>query len=304
MLRRDFLWTAAGAAVTASAQQNAPRRTQPPAGVAVERDLRYASTPQKDLLLDLYRPERPAADKLPLVVWIHGGGWRNGSKDNAGLAAPLAAEGYVVASISYRLSGDAIFPAQIHDCKAALRWLRAHAGDYGIDPRRAGVWGASAGGHLAALLGTSGGVRELEGDVGGNLRYSSNVQAVCNFFGPTDLLQMDAHSISDRIVHDAPDSPESRLIGGPIQEHPEQAAKANPIRYVTPDDPPFLIVHGDKDPLVPFHQSELLYAALEQAGVPATLHRVVDGEHGQGGEFGSDALWRMVAAFFELRLGI
>ncbi|MBI1355214.1 MAG: alpha/beta hydrolase fold domain-containing protein [Acidobacteria bacterium] len=303
MLRRQFLWAAAASATAASAQQ-APSRPPLPAGVRLEPDLVYASTPQKELRLDLYRPEQPPAERLPLVVWIHGGGWRNGSKEQARLAVPLVPQGYVVASINYRLSGDATFPAQIHDCKGALRWLRAHADEYGIDPRRVGVWGSSAGGHLVALLGTSGGVRELEGDVGGNLRFSSAVQAVCDFYGPTDLLQMDAHSISKRIVHDAPQSPESLLIGGPIQDHPDKVARLNPISYVTPDDPPFLIVHGDKDPLVPFHQSELLEAALEKAGVPVSLYKVVGGEHGRGGEFGSEKLWRMAADFFELRLGI
>lgn len=297
MLRRQFLFTAAASAAVASAQDN----TQ----VVADRDVVYATTPETDLLLDVYRPARPKAEKLPLIVWIHGGGWRNGSKGDGKQVLPFVDSGeYVGASINYRLSGEAIFPAQIHDCKAALRWLRANAFRYGIDTRRVGVWGSSAGGHLAALLGTSGGVRELEGDVGGNLRFSSNVQAVCDFFGPTDLLQMDAHSISDRLIHDAPDSPEGLLIGGPIQQHPDKVAKVNPITYVTPDDPPFLIVHGDQDPLVPYHQSELLHAALDKAGVPTSLHKVVGGEHGRGGEFGSSGLFQKVADFFELRLGV
>lgn len=297
ILRREFLLTAAATAAAASAQQSAK--------VIAHRDVVYAKTPEKDLLLDVYRPTNPKAEKLPLIVWIHGGAWRNGSKGDGHQVMPFVESGeYVGASINYRLSSEAIFPAQIHDCKAALRWLRAHAFRYGIDPRRVGVWGSSAGGHLVALLGTSGGVRGLEGDVGGNLRYSSNVQAVCDFFGPTDLLQMDAHSISDRMKHDAPDSPESQLIGGPIQQHPDQVARVNPITYVTPDDPPFLIVHGDKDPLVPYHQSELLHAALDAAGVPTSLYKVVGGEHGKGGEFGSDELLQRVADFFELRLSL
>ncbi len=297
MRRREFLLAAAASAAVAPAQSGAK--------VIADRDRVYAETPRKKLLLDVYRPAKPKSDSLPLLVWIHGGAWRKGSKGDGKQVTPFVESGdYVGASINYRLSQEAIFPAQIHDCKAALRWLRAHADEYGFDPRRVGVWGSSAGGHLAALLGTSGGVRELEGDVGGNLRFSSRVQAVCDFFGPTDLLRMDAHSISDRMIHNAPDSPESQLIGGPIQDHPDQAAKANPINYITPDDPPFLIVHGDRDPLVPFNQSELLHAALDHAGVPSTLHKVVGGEHGNGGEFGSDALHQRVAAFFELRLGI
>jgi len=297
MLRREFFLTAAASAAAVSAQE-AP-------AIVAERDIPYAKVSGNDLLLDVYRPARPKAEKLPLLVWIHGGAWRNGSKQDGRQVAPFVLTGeYVGASINYRLSGEATFPAQIHDCKAAIRWLRAHAEEFGVDDRRVGVWGSSAGGHLAALLGTSGGAPELEGDVGGNLAYSSRVQAVCDFFGPTDFLQMDAHSTNHKLIHDAADSPESQLIGGPIQKNPEKVARANPITYVTPDDPPFLIVHGDQDPLVPYNQSELLHAALDQAGVPTELHKVVRGGHGRGGEFGSPELQQRVANFFELRLGI
>ncbi len=272
----------------------------PPPGVDVAKDLVYASTPEKELRLDIYRAKSAGKKSLPLVVWIHGGGWRNGSKATPRLAVGLAQRGYVVASIDYRLSGDAVFPAQIHDSKAAIRWLRAHAAAYGIAAGHVGVWGSSAGGHLVALLGTSGGVAELEGEVGReHLNMSSRVQAVADYFGPTDLLQMDAHSISGRLIHDAPQSPESRLIGAPIQDRPDLVARANPITYVTPDDPPFLIVHGDRDPLVPHHQSEILLSALQEAGVQATLHTVEGGEHGRGGEFGSPQLFERVASFFD-----
>ncbi len=276
-------------------------RAQPaiPPSPIVSEDIEYAATPERKLTLDVYRSKRPRAAQLPLVVWIHGGGWLNGSKDNPRQVLGLIERGYVVASINYRLSGDAIFPAQIHDCKAAIRWLRAHAGEYGIDPRRVGVAGSSAGGHLVALLGTSGGVKDLEGTVGGNLDQSSRVQAVADLFGPTDFVQMDAHSISERIVHDSPGSPESLLIGAPIQENKDKVARANPITYVTPDDPPFLIIHGDKDPLVPFNQSELLLAALRMAGVKSSLHKVVGGMHGQGGEFGTKPLFERIAKFFD-----
>src|SRR5260221_4919549 len=152
-------------------------------------------------------------------------------------------QGYAVASLNYRLSGEALFPAQIEDCKAAVRWLRAHAKEYSLDPEHFGAWGSSAGGHLVALLGPSGDVKEFE--KGPHLDQSSRVQAVCDYFGPTDFLQMDAHAIPDaRLKHDLPNSPESRLIGGPIQENKDKVAKVNPITYVTPDDPPVLIVHG------------------------------------------------------------
>ena len=137
---------------------------------------------------------------------------------------PLVAKGYAVASINYRLSQHAVFPAQIEDCKAAIRWLRANAAKYHLDPDHIGVWGASAGGHLVALLGTTGGVKELEGN-GGNLDQSSRVQCVVDWFGPTDLTTMGGE-------HDKPDSPVARLIGGPVQENKEKARKASPLTYV------------------------------------------------------------------------
>jgi acetyl esterase/lipase len=200
-----------------------------------------------------------------------------GSK-NDGVPTAYLADGYAVASLNYRLSQHAPFPAQIEDCKAAVRWLRANAATYGLDPSRFASWGASAGGHLAAMLGTTGEVKVF--DVGENLGQSGRVQAVVDYFGPTDFLQMDAHRLPNGQIHDPADSPESQLIGGPIQQNKDKTTRANPVSYVTSDDPPFLIVHGDSDPLVPHHQSELLAAALEKAGVPVTLYTVKGGGHG------------------------
>src|SRR5262249_39931484 len=160
-----------------------------------------------------------------------------------------------------------IFPAQIQDCKAAIRWLRAHAKEFGYDASRIGVFGGSAGGHLVAMLGTAGDVKEVE--VGENLDQSSRVQAVAAFFGPTGFLQMDAHRVSTAAPqHSIAKSPESLLVGGLITENPDKVARANPITYVNAGAPPFLIVHGDQDMLVPHHQSELLLAALKKAAVP------------------------------------
>jgi acetyl esterase/lipase len=187
-------------------------------------------------------------------------------------------QGYAIASINYRLSQHAKFPAQIEDCKAAVRWLRAHAAEYRLDPTRFAAMGSSAGGHLAAMLGTTGDVKDF--DIGANLDQSSRVQAVVDNFGPTDFLQMDAHRLPSGMVHDTPDSPESELIGGAIQENKARTARANPITFITPGDPPFLIIHGDQDPLVPHHQSELLEAALKKAGVPVTFYTVKGGGHG------------------------
>jgi acetyl esterase/lipase len=213
-------------------------------------------------------------------------------------------KGYAVVDVGYRLSGEAIFPAQVEDCKAAVRWVRANAAKYGLDSERIGAWGSSAGGHLVSFLGTTGDVREF--DTNANAKYSSRVHAVCDWFGPTDFLQMDKHAPEgSRLVHDDAKSPESLLVGGPIQKEPYRSlsAKANPITYVTKDDPPFLIMHGDKDMLVPLHQSELLYKALKKAGVDATLRVVKGAGHGLGGgEMSPAELFEMTAAFFDKHL--
>lgn len=290
-----FVWLALGSAAFA---QNPP---PVPAGVVAHRDVAYVTNGHVQQKLDLFVPEKAAAP-TPLIVWIHGGAWVSGDKaDNPPLRRGYVQRGYAVASLNYRLSGVAIFPAQIEDCKAALRWLRAHAKEYNLDPAKIGVWGGSAGGHLVALLGTTGGVKEF--DVGENLDQSSAVQAVGDYFGPTDFVQMDAHAVKEApFQHDSPSSPESRVIGGPIQDKAnyEKVQRANPIKYVTKEAAPYLIVHGDKDPLVPHHQSELLYAALVKAGVPVRFHTIKGGGHGVG--FGGKDVAEMVAAFFDLHL--
>lgn len=240
------------------------------------RDLRYVENGHERHRLDLHLP--PNSTNAPLVVWVHGGAWKEGSKDRTP-ALSLRDQGYAVASINYRLSQHAVFPAQIEDCKAAIRWLRVHAREYGYNPDRIAVWGSSAGGHLVALLGTSGDVKEF--DVGGNPGVSSRVQAVVDFFGPTDFTQMS--KFPGAMDHDSPKSPESELLGGPVQKNKDKAARANPITYVTADDPPFLIMHGDKDPLVPLNQSELLEAALKKAGVDVTFQVIKGAGHGFAG---------------------
>jgi acetyl esterase/lipase len=240
----------------------------------------------QQLKLELLVPTGVAAP-VPVVVWIHGGGWISGSRlpIPSGVSA-LCARGYAVASIDYRYSDVAIWPAQIQDCRGAVRWLRAQASTYNLDPNRFAAWGASAGGQLASMLGTSGGegtVRignvaiDLEGSVGGNTGYSSRVQAVVDWFGQSDFLQMYFYpSIQD---HNAHFSPESKLIGDWIQKNPELAATANPISYASPDDPPFLIMHGTVDDTVPFNQSELLVDALRAQGVRVTWEPVAGAGH-------------------------
>jgi len=252
------------------------RQAPLPPGTHVVRDVAYVTGGHERQKLDLFLPA--TGTNLPLIVWVHGGAWRTGSKESCP-ALFFLKEGYAVASINYRLSRHAVFPAQIQDAKAAIRWLRAHAHEHGIDPDRIGVWGSSAGGHLVALLGTTGTVKEF--DTGEYLEVSNRVQAVCDWFGPTDFTRM--NQFPGTMDHDAPDSPESQLLGGPVQENRDKAARANPVTYVTKDDPPFLIMHGDKDPLVPLNQSELLADALKQAGVEVTFHIVPGAGHGFGG---------------------
>ena len=263
-----------------------------PEGVRVEKDVVYATVGDRKLVLDLYWHPN-VSEAMPLIVWIHGGAWRRGSKNNLGNVVPMLEKGYAVASVEYRLSGEAIFPAQIQDCKAAVRWLRAHAGDYKLNGEKFGAWGPSAGGHLVAMLGTANDVAEWE--VGDHLDVSSRVQAVCDWFGPTDLLRM--NDVKGNIDHNAPDSPESQLIGAPIQENPDLAGNANPITYVSGDDPPFLIMHGGKDRTVIPNQSEFLNVALQEQGVPSTFVWIDDQGHGFRGERAD--LMKLVEAFFD-----
>jgi len=244
-----------------------------PPGARFLPNIKYVADGGEHQELDLYLPA--TGTNWPLIVWIHGGGWMEGSKEKPpGLRFLI--HGFAMASINYRLSQDAIFPAQLIDCKAAIRWLRAHAAEDGIDPNHIGAWGASAGGHLVALLGTTGDVKEF--DQGENLGVSSRVQAVCDWFGPTDLVQLTKSFATNK--QEEADSPPSRLIGGPVSQNIEKAERANPIHYITKDDPPFLIMHGDKDPVVPVAQSQLLAEALQKAAVPVTFHVVPGGEHG------------------------
>ena len=271
-----------------------------PAGVKAERNIPYVTNGSPNQVLDLYLPERPSDKPLPLMIWIHGGAWIGGSQADPPVVF-LATNGFAVASIQYRFSSQAKWPAQAYDCKAAIRWLRANAAKYNFDPDRIGVGGDSSGGHLAAVVGTSGGVEGLEGDLG-NTNVSSKVNCVVDWFGPTDLLQMgDEAGPHSMIQHSSANSPESMLVGGPIQQHKELARTANPITYVDRTDPPFLIEHGDNDQLVPHKQSVLLAKALIDAGVPVTMVTL----HGAGHEdpqFRSQKNLRLVETFLDLNL--
>jgi acetyl esterase/lipase len=246
-----------------------------PEDVAAHRDMPYVTNGHKQQKLDLYVPK--LGDNLPLIVWVHGGAWTHGDKNwiiplrFPPLPRGYFEQGYAIASVEYRFSQHAIFPAQIQDAKAAVRWLRAHAAEYRLDPNRFAAWGASAGGHLVSLLGAAPKVKEF--DLGENLDVSSEVQAVVDYYGPVDF-----PNLPEKVLGAA--SGESLLIGGSIRDNPDKARRASPIAYISKDTPPFLIVHGDHDPAVDYHQSVLMEAALKKFGVPVTFYTVKGGGHG------------------------
>lgn len=278
--------------------QGGKRQPRLPRGVRLVADLDYVGDGNPRHRLDLLVPTRRSTRKpLPVLAYVHGGGWQNGDKSHglSRVAGFVSGGRYIGVSIGYRLTGEAKWPAQIHDCKAAIRWLKANARTHGIDPDRIAVYGTSAGGHLVAMLGVSGGVKDLEGRLGPHPGTDSRVAAVIDFFGPTDFLKM--NDFPGRIDHDAANSPESKLVGGEIQKHPERCRHASPLTYVTSGDAPFLVVHGTNDRLVVFNQSELLRAALKQAKVPVTLVTVTGGGHGVGGP----VLDERIRAFLEHR---
>jgi acetyl esterase/lipase len=274
-----------------------PGESDPLEGVQVVKDIVYSQTEQGDLLLDLYLPAAANAEPLPVVLFLFGGAFEMGNKHQLALydVHTLPLDGFAVVSIDYRLSGKAIFPAQLEDAHNALRWIEANAAQYNLDAKKIGVWGMSAGGMLAALVGTGAESTGANTDL--------RVQAVVDYYGPSDLLQGDEHALegSDRNWSGAESWP-SRYLGGTIGEYPLRVAATNPISYVSADDPPFLLVHGDQDRIVPIHQSEILFQALQQAGVESELYVVQGGDHARGGEFGSPQLHQKTVAFLQRHL--
>lgn len=264
----------------------------PPEGTTVERDIVYATHHGVALKLDLYLPDPKPETALPVVIWVHGGGWLNGSKDNC-KASFLAQRGFAVASIGYRLTDAARWPGQIEDCYAAVRWLRSNADVYGLDGGHIGAMGGSAGGHLAALMGTR---------PAGSEKVSSRVQAVCDWYGPADLLTMPPNMVSEkRTLEQVSQSNGAKLLGATVMDVPELAKDASALYQVSADDPPFLIMHGSEDPGVPVAQSERFHAALEKAGVESELVIVEGAGHG-GKEFMADEVTGKVTGFFKRTL--
>jgi len=263
----------------------------------VERsELVYGVSGGRPRLLDLYLPSG-ATQSLPVIVWLHAGGWRSGNRTQApDLSRHFAMHGFAMASIDYRLSGEAKFPAQLHDVKSAIRWLRANAERYGLDDRRIGLWGASAGGHLAALAALTPHDEFGPPDDGASMHHDvpTNVQAVVTAYAPIDFLSMDEQRDEAVITVEDPSafvlppgartsdarSYESLLIGAPINDRPDLVRAASPLTYVSVGAPPFLLVHGRSDRAVPVQQSELLCEALARCGTDVTLHLVNGKGHG------------------------
>lgn len=246
----------------------------------LETDIPYGTGGGRELLMDVLRPDVPPHPERPAVIWVHGGGWRGGVREPHPNRM-LARRGFVTASISYRFSQEATFPAQIHDVKAAIRALRANATRWGIDPERIGIWGHSAGGHLAALAAVSAGIPALEGD-GDSPDESSNVQAAVPMSAPTDFL-MDWYADSGFPPHDG-FSAVVELLGGDDLADPdvrERARLASPVALASANAAPMLVVHGSLDDLVPVGQARTLVTTLLDLGVEASLLELPRNDHSQ-----------------------
>jgi acetyl esterase/lipase len=275
------------------------------ADIVLDAGIVFAQVGGRPLRLNVVRPREDAAMLRPAVIWVHGGGWREG-RHTDGLewwcCPALAAAGFVAVSVEYRLTEEAQFPAQIHDVKAAIRWVRANAVRFGADPDRIGLWGHSAGGHLVALAGLTADKPELEGDLG-PAGVSSRVQAVVPASPPTDFSHQE-------FVLDPEASPfVVDLFGGTGPDQQELMRLASPVNHAAPDAPPFLVIHGAADELVPVEQGDRLVRALEVAGAPVTYERLEGADHGLAvGERpypragGMELLGRLARDFFVAQL--
>ncbi len=244
-----------------------------PLNVEVVKDVQFCTGGGHPLLLDMYLPRNSSGQSMPAVLWIHGGGWHMGGKGNSRVAAELAARGFVGASAEYRLSGEAPFPAAIEDTKCAVRYLRANAQKYGIDPDRIGVAGSSAGAHLALLIGTAPASAGLEG-TGGWDGIPSRVQAVLSWFGPADF------SAGPKAFERGKGPSIISFLGGTPKQKPANYRNASPVTWVAKGDPPLLMFHGDEDTTVPHDQSGRMESAYRKAGLDVELVTVKYAGHG------------------------
>ena len=243
-----------------------------PAGVVFEKNIEYSNPDDQHLQLNMARPKE-GAGPFPAVICIHGGGFRAGTRESFnGLCLQLAERGYVAVTVSYRLAPKYQFPAAVYDVKAAVRWMRANAEKYQIDPDRIGTTGGSAGGHLAQFLGVTSGVKKFEGD-GGNAEYSSSVKCVVNFYGPSDFTKSYDASVDAKDVLPL-------FLGGNLEQERHRHIESSPLYWVTPEAAPTLFVHGTKDAYVAHEQAEWIVERMKAADVEATLMTIEDGDHG------------------------
>lgn len=241
----------------------------------VHKDIVYGQVDGRVLLVDLYIPND--TPEPPLLVWVHGGAWRSGSKSSVGPLG-LASAGFAIASVDFRPSAEAPFPGQIHEIKAAIRFLRAEASTYGYDAGRIAIGGNSSGGHLAALVGVTNGHAALEGEVGDHLDQSSSVQAIVDYYGPTNLASILSQSTLHGLSVRQPAL--ELLLGGQPDAVPELAELASVVTHVDATDPPLLILHGDQDPQVPINQSHELHGAYKELGLTVHFEVIHGAAHG------------------------
>ena len=273
-----------------------PANIQIPDDIQLVRDVVYSTAPGKDnksteLKMDCAFLKQSNGKPMPVIIYIHGGGWSGGNRAiGLPFSVAFARGGYFACTISYRLSGQAIFPAQVHDVKAAVRFLREHAEQLAIDPNRIGVWGHSAGGHLSAMLGVTGNDHTLDG-VAGNQFSDSTVQAVVDVSGPTDLVRIAPGGNGGPMI--------AQFLGGTVRDKPDAAKAASPINYVDGQDAPFLIIQGGQDNLVPDEQAEIMHKALTEAGVECEYLYIAESGHGVPDRRSFQA----TAAFFDKHLG-
>lgn len=278
--------------------QSKPEVSLPP-GITWDFDVPYVKDGDASQRLDIYYPQTQPSHPLPLIVHIHGGGWMGGSKHPCDTR--LVAHGYVIASVEYRFSQKAKFPAQIQDCQAAIRWLRANAKQYHINPEKVGVIGSSAGGHLSALVGVTGG-KKIFAAIGGNEEQSDAVSCVCDIFGPKNFASVMDQAEKDQNVRNVfqfntPSDPYSELIGAKLSDR-ERTAAVSPISYVDKNSPPTLILHGTHDAAVPFAQSEEFAAAMKRSGATVWLQKFPGAGHG-GPSFSKPEVTTLKKTFFD-----
>lgn len=274
----------------------AQNRTVLPAGLTVHQDIAYVEGGHHRQLLDLYLPSNADPSKpLPLVIWIYGGGWHKGTKAQFTFQSGLLEKGFAVAAINYRLTRHAAAQDQIHDSNAAIRYLRANAERYGLDPERFGVWGSSAGGHLASLVAAGSDIPALQGQLG-TIDISSRTQAAMIWHGPSDMFKMFEFVESQKPNVNWAKQPLHKLFDGLPETKASLIKLGSPVNHITTDDPPFFMMHADGDPIVPLNQSEILQERLRAAGVSAELHIVRRDIHGA---FTDSAELELVSQFFE-----